>query len=805
MALENNIQKLQRLLNLMDDDALTKEQFRAAFSKLYQQFKGEDERRNKLVLELSEQIKLVKKELKDQNQKSLESNLSELQKELQKLNKTVTVDRLKIMSKLAEVKDGEDADEDYVIEQATKAAYDSLVKEVIVPHVAKVESDFTALGEQIAEAFNRIEEYSKKTGNRVISGGITQARVLQLIAENGGSGVTDGDKGDITVSDSGATWTIDNDTIGQDELATTGTPDGTKFLRDDLSWQAIPGGGDMLKSTYDTNDDGIVDEAATITSQGALATLNTVGTAQIDNDAVTFDKIQNIATNRILGRSTAATGSVEALADADARNIMGLGTTDSPQFAALNVGHATDTTVGRTSSGRINVEGTDVMLVGDQLANLDTSVTGAQLDGIKTKVDNITVTQAVDLDAIETRVNELDAAVVLKGSWDASAGTFPGSGTAQAGDSYIVSVGGTVDSVVFSVGDRIVAITDNASTTVYASNWLKLDYTDQVSSVAGKTGVVTLAASDVTDFDTEVSNNTDVAANTAARHAAVTVTDSSEIDFTLTGQNITASLVTGSINETKLDTSVNASLDLADSALQPSAIGSTVQAYDADLAAIAAANNSAVLTATTASFTTADETKLDGIEASADVTDTANVTAAGALMDSELTDIAAIKAASDASVSDVNTGTSTTAFVTPDALAGSNLGAKPFGMQVTANEALTTGDGKAYIPVPAELAGMNIVDLHAVVLAPSTSGTIDVQIARGRQASAGAAHTFVDILSTKITIDANEYSSKDAATQPVINTSNDDVSEGDVWRIDIDSVGTGPTTPLLIYGSAQLP
>ncbi len=39
-----------------------------------------------------------------------------------------------------------------------------------------------------------------------------------------------------------------------------------------------------------------------------------------------------------------------------------------------------------------------------------------------------------------------------------------------------------------------------------------------------------------------------------------------------------------------------------------------------------------------------DGTKLDGIEASADVTDTTNVTAAGALMDSELTDIASVKA-----------------------------------------------------------------------------------------------------------------------------------------------------------------
>lgn len=56
------------------------------------------------------------------------------------------------------------------------------------------------------------------------------------------------------------------------------------------------------------------------------------------------------------------------------------------------------------------------------------------------------------------------------------------------------------------------------------------------------------------------------------------------------------------------------------------------QPLDADLTALAAAGNSTVLAATTASFLTADETKLDGIEAGADVTDAANVAAAGAAM-----------------------------------------------------------------------------------------------------------------------------------------------------------------------------
>ena len=40
----------------------------------------------------------------------------------------------------------------------------------------------------------------------------------------------------------------------------------------------------------------------------------------------------------------------------------------------------------------------------------------------------------------------------------------------------------------------------------------------------------------------------------------------------------------------------------------------------------------------------ADGTKLDGIEIGADVTDTANVTSAGALMDSEVTNLAQVKA-----------------------------------------------------------------------------------------------------------------------------------------------------------------
>lgn len=120
----------------------------------------------------------------------------------------------------------------------------------------------------------------------------------------------------------------------------------------------------------------------------------------------------------------------------------------------------------------------------------------------ETKLNYITVTAATDLDAIRTRVNDLDAAVVLKGGWAANAGTFPGAGAAQAGWSYIVTTAGIVDGVDFSVNDRLLAIVDNASTTVYANNWLKLDYTDQVLTVNGQTGAVVLDADDIDDTST---------------------------------------------------------------------------------------------------------------------------------------------------------------------------------------------------------------------------------------------------------------------------------------------------------------
>lgn len=158
-----------------------------------------------------------------------------------------------------------------------------------------------------------------------------------------------------------------------------------------------------------------------------------------------------------------------------------------------------------------------------------------------------------------------------------------------------------------------------------------------------------------------------------------------------------------------------------------------------------------------------------------------------------------------ATTAETNTGTDATRAVTPDGLAGSVHGVKNLDFYILdAAYLVTTGDGKAYSRIPSEYNGMNIVGVSCGVHTTSSSGTPTIQLARGRQSSATSAHTYVDVLSTRVTIDASEYDSKDATTAAVINTANDDMATGDMLRWDVDVTGTG-TKGLNCNVGLQLP
>lgn len=132
----------------------------------------------------------------------------------------------------------------------------------------------------------------------------------------------------------------------------------------------MPADGDFLvfDGTNWVNEGGAT--ARTSLGLGALATLATVGAAQIDSNAVTtakiaddnvtYAKVQDVtATNRILGRITAGAGVIEELTAANVLSILGITTISSLGTALPAVGNLI--TVSNTLGGSDGVQVTAYM------------------------------------------------------------------------------------------------------------------------------------------------------------------------------------------------------------------------------------------------------------------------------------------------------------------------------------------------------------------------------------------------------------------------------------------------------------
>lgn len=145
-----------------------------------------------------------------------------------------------------------------------------------------------------------------------------------------------------------------------------------------------------IDATTESTIEAAIDTLANLTSiQGLTVTLADAGA-----DAV-------------LGWDDSA-AAYENLTAQEVRDAAGLGTANSPQFTAIELGHATDTTIARVSAGVVSIEGVTIL----------TTATGQPLDSDLTDIAALTTT-AAGRSALTVVDNNLDQLLF----WDDSAGT----------------------------------------------------------------------------------------------------------------------------------------------------------------------------------------------------------------------------------------------------------------------------------------------------------------------------------------------------------------------------------------------
>jgi hypothetical protein len=377
------------------------------------------------------------------------------------------------------------------------------------------------------------------------------------------------------------------------------------------------------------------------------------GATTIADNAVSLSKMANMSTASFIGRSTSSAGDPEVLSATTARSVLNVedGATADQTNAEIKTAYEANSDTNEFSDAeQTKLAAIEASATADQTnaqiktayeANSDTNefsdAEQTKLAGVAASANNYSLetASASALGGIKVGSNLSIASGVLASSFTNTEYTA-GTGITLTGTTFsaapvaLTTVQTAANqtaqlALTAQEGDVVVRSDENksymhngGSAGTMADYTLLATPTDTVLSVNGATGAVSLTHDGFSDF--VANEHLDWTADQGATNlhsGNYTDTTYSVGDGGLTQVNFT------SADNTKLD------------AIEASA---TADQTNAEIKTAYEAN------ADTNEFSDAEQTKLSGIETSADVTDTINVTAAGALMDSELAGLAAVKA-----------------------------------------------------------------------------------------------------------------------------------------------------------------
>ena len=122
--------------------------------------------------------------------------------------------------------------------------------------VASQQSIKAYVGSYVTAAINNLPSFVTNFTNASNATTVSTLAIKNYVDSNSGSGISDGDKGDITVGSSGASWTIDSGVIDNANIASNAAIDGSK-IAPDFGSQNITTTGTMTAASVASSANGM--------------------------------------------------------------------------------------------------------------------------------------------------------------------------------------------------------------------------------------------------------------------------------------------------------------------------------------------------------------------------------------------------------------------------------------------------------------------------------------------------------------------------------------------------------------------